>query len=63
MSRIGKKIITIPENVDLSFKDGVVSVSCSEKSMSLEVGSDFYFIINDSVLEIRRSSDEKEVNP
>ena len=61
MSRVGKKIITIPENVDFSFKDGVVSVSCTDKSLSLEVGSDFDFILNDSVLEIRRSSEEKEI--
>ena len=61
MSRIGKKNIEIPENIDVSFKDGVVSVSCNEKSMSLDLGSDFDCIMNDSVLEIRRSSDEKEI--
>tara|TARA_S200000501_G_scaffold373245_1_gene419915 strand:+ start:86 stop:634 length:549 start_codon:yes stop_codon:yes gene_type:complete len=61
MSRIGKKLIEIPENVDFSFKDGIVSVSCNGKSMSLNVGSDFKFVIKDSILELKRSSEAKEI--
>ena len=61
MSRIGKKLIEIPENVNFSFKDGIVSVSCNGQTMSLNVGSDFDFIVTDSILEVKRSSEEKEI--
>ena len=43
MSRIGNKIIEIPENVNFSFKDQKVVVSCGDKSMSIDVCSNFEF--------------------
>lgn len=61
MSRIGKKIIELPENVNFSFEEGVVTVSCNGKSMSLNVGLDFDFILKDSIIEVKRSSDDKEI--
>jgi len=61
MSRIGKKLIEIPENVDFSFKDGVVSVSSNGKMMSLNIGSHFDCVVKDSIIELRRSSEEKEI--
>jgi len=61
MSRIGKKLIEIPENVNFSFKDGIVSVSCNGQTMSLNVGSDFDFIVTESILQVKRSSEEKEI--
>ena len=61
MSRIGKKLIEIPENVNFSFKDGIVTVSCDGKTMSLNTGTDFDFIVKDSILELKRSSEEKEI--
>ena len=61
MSRIGKKLIEIPENVIFSFKDGIVTISCNGKTMSLKTGEDFDFIIKDSFLELKRFSEEKEI--
>ena len=61
MSRIGNKIIEIPENVNFSFEDQKVVVSCGDKSMSIDVGSNFEFVKNDSILEIKRLSEDKEV--
>lgn len=61
MSRIGKKIIELPENVNFLFEEGVVTVSCNGKSMSLNVGLDFDFILKDSIIEVKRSSDDKEI--
>ena len=61
MSRIGNKIIEIPENVNFSFKDQKVVVSCGDKSMSIDVCSNFEFVKNDSILEIKRLSEDKEV--
>ena len=61
MSRIGKKLIEIPENVNFSFKDGVVIVSCNGKTMSLNTGSDFDFIVKDATLELKRLSETKEI--
>ena len=61
MSRIGKKLIEIPENVNFSFKDRIVTVSCNGKSMSLNIGADFDCIVKDSILELKRSSEEKEI--
>ena len=61
MSRIGKKIIELPENVNFLFEEGVVTVSCNGKSMSLSVGLDFDFIVKDSIIEVKRSSDDKEI--
>ena len=61
MSRIGKKIIELPKNVNFLFEEGVVTVSCNGKSMSLNVGLDFDFILKDSIIEVKRSSDDKEI--
>ena len=61
MSRIGNKIIEIPENVNFSFKDQKVVVSCGDKSMSIDICSNFEFVKNDSILEIKRLSEDKEV--
>ena len=61
MSRIGKKIIELPKNVNFLFEEGVVTVSCNGKSMSLNVGLDFDFIVKDSIIEVKRSSDDKEM--
>ena len=61
MSRIGKKIIELPKNVNFLFEEGVVTVSCNGKSMSLNVGLDFDFIVKDSIIEVKRSSDDKEI--
>ena len=45
MSRIGKKLIEIPENVNFSFKDGIVTVElkgscsgCPSSIMTLKQG-------------------------
>ena len=63
MSRIGKKIIELPENVNFLFKEGVVTVSCNGKSMSLNVGLDFDFIVKDSIIEVKEIPILKKLNP
>ncbi len=61
MSRIGKKLIKIPESVKVTFEDGICSVTGNGNTMSLNLGSDFDFIIDGDILQIKRSSEDKEI--
>src|SRR6056297_1739822 len=62
MSRIGKAIINLPKGVELKISDdNLVTVKGPKGELHQQLSSDFKLEQNDGVIEIIRSSEEKEV--
>jgi len=61
MSRIGNKIIDVPENVKVTFLDGLFSAKSENKEESLILGSNFDILIDGSTLTIKRLSESKDI--
>ncbi|MFC6861617.1 50S ribosomal protein L6 [Zunongwangia atlantica] len=59
MSRIGKSPITIPEGVNVDFKDGFVTVKGKLGELKQEI-SDIDINIEDNVISFERSSDKSD---
>ena len=60
MSRIGKKPITIPAGVTVKIENGLVSVSNGKEELSQEISPLIDVKIEDGVIELVRSNEEKE---
>ena len=61
MSRIGNKIIELPENVNVTFEDGNFTAKYDNKEESLFLGKDFDLVINESSLQLNRLSENKDI--
>ena len=61
MSRIGNKIIELPENVKVTFVDGLFTAKFDNKEESLLIGLDFDLSIEDNNLKLTRLSESKEI--
>jgi len=61
MSRIGNKIIELPENVKITFVDGLFTAKFDNKEESLLMGKDFDLSIEDNSLKLTRLSESKEI--
>ena len=61
MSRIGNKIIELPENVKITFVDGLFTAKFDNKEESLLIGTDFDLSIEDNSLKLTRLSESKEI--
>ncbi|MFT7611205.1 MAG: large subunit ribosomal protein L6 [Parvicellaceae bacterium] len=60
MSRIGKAIITIPEGVEVSFADGVVTVKGKKGELTQAISSEITLKIEEGVITFNRTSDEPD---
>ena len=60
MSRIGKLPIQIPDKVQVTFQDGVVTVKGKLGELTQKVDPSFKIKIENNILTIERPSDEKE---
>lgn len=60
MSRIGRKPIPIPANVDVKIEDGVVTVKGAKGTLSQKIHSNMTVEIKDGEVHVTRPNDEKE---
>lgn len=60
MSRVGKAIINVPAGVEVSEKEGLVKVKGSLGELHQQLPSYLQFSLNDGVIEIVRSNEEKQ---
>jgi large subunit ribosomal protein L6 len=60
MSRIGKKPISLPKGVEVTHKDGAVTVKGPKGTLSQDIKKDFEVSVEESTLTINRPSDDKE---
>jgi len=61
MSRIGNKIIDVPQNVKVAFSDGLFSAKAENKEESLVLGIHFDIMIEGDTLQIKRLSESKDI--
>lgn len=61
MSRIGIKPIKIPSGVKVESKDGIVEISGSKGKISKSIPKGIYTEIENGVIIVRRTSDDKSV--
>lgn len=61
MSRIGKKIITIPSNVQVTVQDSVLKAKGPKGELSVKLPEEIAFKIENSELTFSRESDQKDV--
>lgn len=59
MSRIGLKILEIPEGVDISFNGNTVTVKGPKGELTRTFHEDMKIVINDNILTVERPSDSK----
>ena len=59
MSRIGKKIITIPAGVTLTVADGTVTVKGPKGELSQAIDPDFTISQENGEVEIKRPTEQK----
>ncbi len=59
MSRIGKMPISIPEKVNVTIKDSVVTVKGPLGEITQKVNSEIEVVINENVIQVNRPSDQK----
>jgi len=60
MSRIGNAIITIPEGVEVSFADGLVTVKGKKGELTQAIASEITMKIEEGVITFERASDEPD---
>ena len=60
MSRVGKAPISVPAGVEVSFKDGVVTVKGKLGELKQEISSDLEFSVEDGTITLSRSNEEKQ---
>lgn len=61
MSRIGKKIITIPSNVQVTVQDNVLKAKGPKGELSVKLPEEIAYKIENSELTFSRESDQKDV--
>jgi len=59
MSRIGNRILTVPANVTVEVKDGIVTVKGPKGELSLKLNSNINVEVNDSLVKVTRNSEIK----
>lgn len=59
MSRIGKQIIEIPEKVNVSFKDGVVTAKGSKAQYELAIPAGINFSVEGNTISLSRDNESK----
>ena len=59
MSRIGKRVLSVPENVNVNVENNVVTVKGPKGELSQEVNPDIKVSVEDGTLSVARPSDEK----
>lgn len=60
MSRIGRKLITIPSGVDLTQSDGRITVRGPRGELSQSVPSSIHIVMENGVAEVKRDNDQGE---
>lgn len=60
MSRIGKKPITLPKGIEVTQKDGAVTVKGPKGTLVQEIHTDFSVSVEDGTLTVERPSDNKD---
>jgi len=60
MSRIGKKPIEIPQGVEVTIADGVITAKGPLGQESLAYRPEITVVKNDNIIEVTRSNDERE---
>ena len=61
MSRVGKKPITVPNNVQLSFNDGVLTVKGPKGTQIVPIADGISFNNENGTLSFQRANDDKKV--
>lgn len=61
MSRVGKKLITVPNNVQLSFTDGVLTVNGPKGTQVVPIAEGISFNNENGALTFQRANDDKKV--
>ena len=62
MSRIGNKIITIPEGLNVTISEGLVDIKGKFGEDKIPFNKDFISVeMKDNVLTVKRANDEKAV--
>ncbi|MCC5918428.1 MAG: 50S ribosomal protein L6 [Cryomorphaceae bacterium] len=59
MSRIGKALINIPQGVEITAKDGLITVKGKLGTLTQDYDPSFSIEINDGILEVKRPSESK----
>ena len=60
MSRIGKKPIEIPQGVEVTIADGVITAKGPLGQESLAYRPEITVVKNDNIIEVTRANDERE---
>jgi len=61
MSRIGRRIINLPENIQISVVDNTVIVKGPKGELNFKVPTyQLQIIINDQIIEVKRKSEDKQ---
>lgn len=61
MSRVGKKPITVPNNVQLSFTDGILTVKGPKGTQIVPIADGITFNNDNGTLSFQRANDDKKV--
>lgn len=61
MSRIGKKIINIPSNINISFVGNLMTAKGPKGELYVEIPSEIGYTLENNVLTFTRESDDKKV--
>ena len=61
MSRVGKKTITVPNNVQLSFTDGILTVKGPKGTHIVPIADGITFNNDNGTLSFQRANDDKKV--
>ena len=62
MSRIGNRVLTIPEKVEVNVADNIVTVKGPKGELSLNINPVIKVVINGNELQIQKNVDSKEAN-
>ena len=62
MSRIGNRVLTIPEKVEVAVNDNIVTVKGPKGELSLNINPVIKVVVNDSKLTVQKTVDSKEAN-
>lgn len=60
MSRVGKAPISVPAGVEVSFKDGLVSVKGKLGELHQQISDDLEFSMEDGTITLNRTNEEKQ---
>ncbi len=61
MSRIGKKLIEIPKNVQVTFEDNIIRAKGPLGELSYKLHNEIKMIMEDNKIRFERTSDEKHI--